>query len=199
MVTRIAPIFAVAYWVNSHSAQFGAQIPTRSPLPIPAPSSPCASASISSCSCAYVHRRWLAQSISASRLGQRVAARSKLSPIVSPSNPTLDTPDTYDARGLMDACAPFCPPVHGLMDALSTFLPRHAALLIMRQGGPGVRRGLCRLSRSRSDPPCNGAPCHPPCSSCVKGVVAGTYPREEAKARGKGVRRVAGRWRSRRL
>ena len=51
MVTRIAPIFAVAYWVISHSGQFGAQIPTRSPLPIPTTSSPCAIASTSNRSC----------------------------------------------------------------------------------------------------------------------------------------------------
>ena len=35
MLTRIAPILAVAYWVRVHSAQFGAQIPTRSPLVMP--------------------------------------------------------------------------------------------------------------------------------------------------------------------
>src|SRR5579871_4341399 len=40
MLTRIAPILAVAYWVSTHSAQFGAQMPTRSPLPMPASSSP---------------------------------------------------------------------------------------------------------------------------------------------------------------
>ena len=45
MLTRIAPIFAVAYWTNTHSATFGAQIPTRSPVRTPAPSSPSASAS----------------------------------------------------------------------------------------------------------------------------------------------------------
>ena len=28
MLTRIAPILAVAYWVSVHSAQLGAQIPT---------------------------------------------------------------------------------------------------------------------------------------------------------------------------
>ena len=32
MLTRIAPILAVAYWTNTHSATFGAQIPTRSPV-----------------------------------------------------------------------------------------------------------------------------------------------------------------------
>ena len=36
MLTRIAPSLAVAYWVRVHSAQFGAQMPTRSPLPMPA-------------------------------------------------------------------------------------------------------------------------------------------------------------------
>ena len=32
MLTRIAPIRAVAYWTRNHSTQFGAQMPTRSPL-----------------------------------------------------------------------------------------------------------------------------------------------------------------------
>ena len=32
MLTRIAPSFAVPYWTKAHSAQFGAQMPTRSPL-----------------------------------------------------------------------------------------------------------------------------------------------------------------------
>ena len=34
-LTRIAPILALAYCVIVHSAQFGAQIPTRSPLAMP--------------------------------------------------------------------------------------------------------------------------------------------------------------------
>ena len=42
MLTRIAPSFAVAYWTNTHSAQFGAQMPTRSPLPTPSASRPSA-------------------------------------------------------------------------------------------------------------------------------------------------------------
>ncbi|CPB34773.1 Uncharacterised protein [Mycobacterium tuberculosis] len=43
MVTRIAPISAVAYWTSTHSHRFGAQMPTRSPGPIPARTSPVAS------------------------------------------------------------------------------------------------------------------------------------------------------------
>ncbi len=39
-LTRTAPIRAVAYWTRIHSAQFGAQMPTRSPLPMPATISP---------------------------------------------------------------------------------------------------------------------------------------------------------------
>src|SRR4051794_17267297 len=35
MFTRIAPSLAVPYWTNTHSAQLGAQIPTRSPLRTP--------------------------------------------------------------------------------------------------------------------------------------------------------------------
>ena len=52
MFTRIAPIFAVAYWVRVHSAQFGAQMPTRSPLTMPISSNPRASASTSAASSA---------------------------------------------------------------------------------------------------------------------------------------------------
>ena len=47
MLTRIAPSFAVPYWTKTHSAQFGAQMPTRSPLPTPRASSPSAQASTS--------------------------------------------------------------------------------------------------------------------------------------------------------
>ena len=36
MLTRMTPTFAVAYWTTVHSAQFGAQMPTRSPLASPA-------------------------------------------------------------------------------------------------------------------------------------------------------------------
>ena len=47
MLTRIAPIFAVAYCTKAHSAQFGAQMPTRSPFRTPSASSPRAHASTS--------------------------------------------------------------------------------------------------------------------------------------------------------
>ena len=40
MFTRITPAFAVANWTITHSAQFGDQIPTRSPFWSPAASSP---------------------------------------------------------------------------------------------------------------------------------------------------------------
>ena len=35
MLTRMAPIFAVASWAIVHSAQLGDQTPTRSPLAMP--------------------------------------------------------------------------------------------------------------------------------------------------------------------
>lgn len=47
MLTRIAPMRAVAYWSSVHSAQFGAQIPMRSPAAMPFASSPLARASTS--------------------------------------------------------------------------------------------------------------------------------------------------------
>jgi len=48
MLTRMAPILAVAYWVIVHSAQFGAQMPTRSPLTMPRAINPRATTSTSS-------------------------------------------------------------------------------------------------------------------------------------------------------
>ena len=36
MLTRMIPALAVAYWTSAHSAQFGLQMPTRSPGSIPA-------------------------------------------------------------------------------------------------------------------------------------------------------------------
>ena len=47
MFTRIAPIFAVAYWTIVHSGQFGAQMPTRSPADTPFAMKPRATASTS--------------------------------------------------------------------------------------------------------------------------------------------------------
>jgi len=51
MLTRIAPILAVAYWTITHSAQLGAQMPTRSPLRTPSSSRPSATVSTSAASC----------------------------------------------------------------------------------------------------------------------------------------------------
>ena len=93
MFTRIAPIFAVAYWVSVHSAQFGAQMPTRSPLAMPVPSNPSASASTSAASSAYVHRRLADRSTSASRSPNARTVASKLPPIVSPSIDVADSED----------------------------------------------------------------------------------------------------------
>src|SRR6476659_6558774 len=56
MLTRIAPIFAVANWTMVHSAQFGAQMPTRSPFSMPAATKPQAATSTSRFSSAQVHR-----------------------------------------------------------------------------------------------------------------------------------------------
>ena len=52
MLTRIAPILAVAYWTIVHSAQFGAQIPTRSPFSMPRAIKPRATTLISASSSA---------------------------------------------------------------------------------------------------------------------------------------------------
>lgn len=47
MFTMIAPMRAVAYWTSTHSGQFTAQMPTRSPLATPLASSAYASSSTS--------------------------------------------------------------------------------------------------------------------------------------------------------
>ena len=46
MFTSTAPAFALAYWSSTHSAQFGDQIPTRSPVSMPWAISPRASVSV---------------------------------------------------------------------------------------------------------------------------------------------------------
>ena len=84
MLTRIAPIFAVAYCSRTHSGQLGDQMPTRSPAAIPAAIRPLASASASAFSCAYVQRWPLGTSTSASRPPKAAAVASRLAPIVSP-------------------------------------------------------------------------------------------------------------------
>ena len=43
MLTRITPTLAVAYWSQTHSAQLGLQMPTRSPTSSPSRSRPLAS------------------------------------------------------------------------------------------------------------------------------------------------------------
>ena len=47
MFTSTTPALAVAYWSSTHSAQFGDQMPTRSPASMPAPISPRARVSVS--------------------------------------------------------------------------------------------------------------------------------------------------------
>jgi len=83
MLTRMAPILAVAYCTMVHSGQFGAQMPTRSPRSMPSDMRPRAITSISSLSSPYVHLRVLAMSTSASVSGFARTPRSKFSPIVS--------------------------------------------------------------------------------------------------------------------
>jgi hypothetical protein len=92
MLTRTAPILAVAYWTIVHSAQLGDQMPTRSPLPIPERTSPIASASTSRSSSAQVQRRPVATSTSASRSAYVAAVRPKLAPMVSSSSGGSDSP-----------------------------------------------------------------------------------------------------------
>ena len=46
MLTSIAPILAVAYWVMTHSSSLGAHIPTLSPAFIPRANKPAAKSSV---------------------------------------------------------------------------------------------------------------------------------------------------------
>ena len=93
MLTRIAPIFAVAYCTITHSTQLGAQIPTRSPVRIPARSSPPAAASHGRVELrvASGFTSWW-RLTSAGRSANRAAVRWKWSPIVSPSSGVVDVP-----------------------------------------------------------------------------------------------------------
>src|SRR6478735_4791379 len=99
MLTRIAPILAVAYWTSVHSEQLGAQIPTRSPVLTPTASRARASRSTSARSSAYVHRLPCATSTSASRSPNRSTVASKLSPIVISSSGVSVSPRVCERVG----------------------------------------------------------------------------------------------------
>src|SRR6478735_849128 len=149
MLTRTAPILAVAYCVIVHSAQLGDQIPTRSPLPIPARIRPTASASTSRSSSAQVHRRPLATSTSASRSGWAATVRSKLAPIVSSSSTGSSSPAAYD---VMPASVVTAAPAPLVSRDLAGFcsLPGRAP----SQVPPNLRLGpLGRINRDQSPPP----------------------------------------------
>ena len=86
MLTRMTPSRAVAYWVSVHSAQLGAQTPSRSPLVSPAASSPPATRLTAASNSRYVQRRPVAHSTSASRSPNRATVRVRLAPMVSSSS-----------------------------------------------------------------------------------------------------------------
>ncbi len=98
MLTRMAPIRAVANWTATHSGQLGDHMPTRSPFFTPVASRALATRSAQLCSSAYVQRRPDGQSTRASWSGTRVAVAAKLAPIVSPSSGMADAPWAYDIR-----------------------------------------------------------------------------------------------------
>src|SRR5262249_31658380 len=95
-LTRMIPAFAVAYWTNAHSAQFGLQMPTRSPGAMPAAMNARPARSTSAANSAYVYRSPWWTDTSASRSPKRATVRSRLPPIVSPSSGVVDVPDAYD-------------------------------------------------------------------------------------------------------
>ena len=92
MFTSTAPTFAVAYWTRTHSAQFGAQMPTRSPASIPAASRPRASRFTAASSSAYDIRIPWWRLTSASRSGKRATVRSRSAPMVWPSSGVSHAP-----------------------------------------------------------------------------------------------------------
>ena len=95
MLTRIAPTRAVANCTTTHSAQFGAQMPTRSPFSTPAASRPRAHRSTWASSSAYVQRTPCARETSASRAPCSETIAFHISPIVSPRSGTSETPCWY--------------------------------------------------------------------------------------------------------
>jgi hypothetical protein len=93
MLTRLAPVLAVAFCGNVHLAMFGAQIPARSSFCTPTSSRASTSASTSARSGAKIHRWPVGTCTSASRAGSAATVRSKLSPMFFPSRGTSDMPD----------------------------------------------------------------------------------------------------------
>ena len=99
-LTRIAPIFAVAYWVERPLGAVGRPHADAVALADPgARSGRCASASTSRSSSAQVQRRPVANSTSASRSGWAATVRSKLSPIVCSSSGGSSSPFAYTRLG----------------------------------------------------------------------------------------------------
>ena len=94
MLTRIAPSFAVANWVTTHSMQFGDQIPILSPFRMPDSYSPRATVSISSLSSRHVIRMPLCGTIKAGRSAQASTVFLSTSGTVSYQRPESDLPFT---------------------------------------------------------------------------------------------------------
>src|SRR6476660_3740433 len=111
MLTRIAPIFAVAYCTTVHWAQFGAQIPTRSPVATPVARSARASPSTSAANSAYVQRIPWATSTRASRSPTRATVASRLSGMVCSSSGTSVSPAVCDSV-VMPVIPPRTPAYH---------------------------------------------------------------------------------------
>src|SRR5687767_1706795 len=96
MLTRTMPAFAVANCVSAHSAQFGAQMPTRSPTSSPAVMNARASRSAVASSSAYVMRVPWWREMSAGWPGSSRAMRSRSAPIVSPMSGFDPMPLAYE-------------------------------------------------------------------------------------------------------
>ena len=95
MLTWIRPAFAVANCVKVHSAQLGAQMPTRSPGTRPSASSPAARRSTRRPNSAKVQRIPCSHETSASTSGQRAIARSSTAPMVSSISAGAVSPHTW--------------------------------------------------------------------------------------------------------
>ena len=136
MLTRIAPMRAVANCVSSHSLRFGDQMPTQSPFAMPSAARPAASTSISCANSRHVQRTCCSRNTTAGRSGKRPAVSSRNRPIVASESGTPASPRTYDS------------PFSG---AISAALPRSAAINVSIRFcliGPGAR-----LTHAPAPPP----------------------------------------------
>ncbi len=108
MLTKTAPMRAVANCASNHSDRLGDQIPTRSPFAMPRDKRPAASRSTRSSNSFHVQRTPCSRNTTACRSGKRCAVSFRSSPIVDSLNGTSVAPRTYatPSAGALDARDP---------------------------------------------------------------------------------------------